>query len=154
MKNSAERMSDTRQRRKIAGLKEFRFWIKKEDEGFFIGILKEYETYILAHTEINKAKRKELKQSLHEKLEKHGSWDEYYEKVYQMTPKLGDAPTTEKQRKFAYVVARATKQNLPNNFIVSSRMLLGEWIFKQIEKYRLEHIYNWEEIAEDYKFKT
>ena len=34
MGNPAERMSMTRWRRKKAGLKEFRFWIKKEDEAF------------------------------------------------------------------------------------------------------------------------
>lgn len=58
----------------------------------------------------------------------------------------GDLISTEKQRKFAYVIARSISRPLPNNFILSNRLLLSEWISQQIRKHDIGHIYNWEEI--------
>jgi hypothetical protein len=154
MKDSAERMSDTRYKRKKAGLKEFRFWIKNEDEDFFREILKEYQKILLDNIKYDKNTFKGLKETLNKKLEEYGDWETYFEKVYQMTPNKGNYPSTEKQRKFAYVIARATKTHMPNKFILSSCMLLAEWTSKQINKYDIGYIYNWEEIAEEYNFET
>jgi len=152
MDSAAERMSMTRWRRKKAGLKEFRFWIKEEDEAFFKAILKDYEKYALEHTEHQEDRINSLKECLNEKLQAYGDWNTYYKEVHGIEPKKGDYPSSEKQRKFAYVIARATKQKLPDNFTLSSRILLGDWIHKQIQEFQLGHIYDWEEIAKDYKF--
>jgi len=148
MNDAAARMKKLRKRRNEADIKEHRLWIKKEVYEEIKDILKAIE--LLSLEDERKKALKDLKNNLHEKLQKYKTWENYYSARYDMPSKsLSDLISTEKQRKFAYVIGRAINKPLPNNFILSNRSLLREWISEQIHKHNIEHIYNWEEIAEN-----
>ena len=149
--NAAERMKKLRQKRKDAKLKEYRFWLKTEIYEEVKDILKNLEN--LSLKEEKEKNTESLKNSLNEILKKYNSWDNYYQDKNGISIKSQEELTsTRKQRKFAFLIARATKQYLPDTSILSNRFFISEWIYQQIKKYKLAYIYDWEKLAEEYGF--
>jgi hypothetical protein len=91
MDNSSERMKRLREKRKKAGLKEYRLWLNHNVIENEKGYLKTLENISLAkETKLNLSN---TKNQLNERLKKYKTWDEYYKKVYGMVPERRDYPT-------------------------------------------------------------
>ncbi|MEI6056424.1 MAG: hypothetical protein WCR55_10250 [Lentisphaerota bacterium] len=150
---AAERMQKLRDKRTASGLIEFKIWIKKELLKELKPMLKSIEVYSLEGE--NTQSLKELKDKLYQKLSQFKDWENYYQEKFQISDsKTIGMKSTEKQRKFAYAISRAIGKPLPNTFTLANKILLGEWIAKQIKIHQIEHIYEWEEIAKKYNFRA
>jgi hypothetical protein len=130
-KSSTERSRDLRARRREMGLTELRVWVTKEDEPLAKKIMKTFERAAFAKTikERNKDHEENIKYALEEFHRHTNSRNIPIEKKF----------SSQKQRLFAYRIARAAQIPLPNDLIFADRYLLKDWIDSALKKYTKTH---------------
>jgi hypothetical protein len=112
-KSSTERSKDLRARRREMGLKELRVWVTKEDEPIAKKIIKTFERLALVKNiqEHNEDQEESIKYAIEEFCRYTNSRNIPRDKKF----------SSQKQRLFAYRIARATRMSLPNDLIFTDK---------------------------------
>jgi hypothetical protein len=126
-KSSTERSRDLRARRREMGLKELRVWITKEDEPIAKKIMKTFEQVALVKNiqERNEDKEESIKYAIEEFRRYTNSRNIPRDKEF----------SSQKQRLFAYRIARAARISLPNDLIFTDKHLLKGWIDSSLKRF-------------------